>query len=329
MTRFGIITWVDPNERIRDIKDFAGTVESLGFDSLWIWDTPLYTKDAYVALTLAALGTKRILLGPGVSNPVTRDVATLVNTMATLDDLSDGRMVFGFASGGHGAVEALGYAAPRFGQFRESLSRARTLLNGEEVAISESTRYAVNAAARRIPIFTASAGPRMLRLSGELADGVLLAGSNNLDVVKQNMAYFYEGATTAGRGMEEVKVNIQVTVSYDTDPKKAIDDLKGLVTYLVLRRAPSTFPAEFVDVIQRIQGRFNYRTSPSSFGGEVLEYVPDALVNHMAIAGTEEECLEHLRRITALEPDEVTFRLISTNRLERLHRLAGLVSRLS
>ncbi len=328
MTKFGIITWVDPDEPIRDMQSFAGAVEDLGFNSLWVWDTPLYTKDAYTALTLAALGTKRILLGPGVSNPVTRDVATMVNAMSTLDDLSDGRAVFGFASGGHGAVNALGYTAPKFAQFRELLSRARTLLKGEEVVVDESIRYAVNAVRRPIPIYTASAGPRMLKLSGELADGVLLAGSNDLGIVVQNMAHFYEGAKTAGRREEDVKVNIQVTVSCNPDLQVAINDLKKLVTYLVLRRAPNTFPEEFVQAIQRIQDNFNYRTSPSAFGSEVLNFVPDALVNHMAIAGTEEECLEHLRKIVDLKPDEITFRLLSTGRLDRLKQLAALVSKL-
>ena len=139
MTKFGIITWVDPYEPVHSMQSFAKQVEDLGFNSLWIWDTPLYTKDAYIALTLAALGTKKILLGPGVSNPVNRDVPTIVNTISTLDDLSGGRAILGFANGGHGAVKALGKTPPSFSQFKEALIRIQTLLQGKEVIVNDES----------------------------------------------------------------------------------------------------------------------------------------------------------------------------------------------
>jgi len=329
MTKFGIITWVDPDEPVQNIKGFASEVENLGFNSLWIWDTPLYTKDAYIALTLAALGTKRILIGPGVSNPVNRDVPTIVNTISTLDDLSEGRAILGFANGGHGAVKALGHTPPSFAQFKEALIRIQTLLQGQEIILDENTSYAVNSVRRPIPIYTASAGPKMLQLSGGIADGILLAGSNDLKIVSNNMELFFNGATTIGRSPDNLKVNIQVTVSYNDNPKVAINDLKKLVTYLVLRRASNTFPEDYVPAIQKIQKAFNHRTSPSGFSNEVLNYVPDSLVKHMAIVGSEEECIDHLKKIIRLKPDEITFRIISTDRMYRLKMVAKLISKLS
>ena len=328
MTKFGVITWVDPYEPVQNMQSFAKQVEDLGFNSLWIWDTPLYTKDAYIALTLAALGTKKILLGPGVSNPVNRDVPTIVNTISTLDDLSGGRAILGFANGGHGAVKALGKTPPSFSQFKEALIRIQTLLQGKEVIVDENTSYTVNTVRRPIPIYTASAGPKMLRLSGEIADGVLLAGSNDLKIVSNNMELFFNGAVTTGRSPDNLKVNIQVTISYNDNPKVAIDDLKKLVTYLVLRRSPNTFPSEYIPVIQKIQQAFNHKTSPSGFSNEVLNYVPDSLVKHMAIAGSEEYCIDHLKKIASLNPDEITFRIISTDRLYRLKMVARLINKL-
>ena len=328
MTKFGIITWVDPDEPVQNMQGFANQVENLGFNSLWIWDTPLYTKDAYIALTLAALGTKKILIGPGVSNPVNRDIPTIVNTISTLDDLSGGRAILGFANGGHGAVKALGKIPPSFAQFKEALIRIQTLLQGQEVVLDENTSYAVNSVHRSIQIYTASAGPKMLNLSGEIADGVLLAGSNDLTVVSNNMELFFNGAVTTGRSPDDLKVNIQVTVSYNDNPKTAINDLKKLVTYLVLRRAASTFPSDYIPAIQKIQKAFNHKTSPSGFSNEVLNYVPDSLVKHMAIAGSEEECIDHLKKIISLKPDEITFRIISTDRLYRLKMVAKLISKL-
>ena len=58
-TRFGIITWADPRTPVREIGDVAREAEAMGFSTLWIWDTPIYTKDAYVALTVAAQATEQ------------------------------------------------------------------------------------------------------------------------------------------------------------------------------------------------------------------------------------------------------------------------------
>ena len=101
-TRFGIITWADPRTPVREIGDVAREAEAMGFSTLWVWDTPIYTKDAYVALTVAAQATEKIRLGPGVSNPLTRHASVIANGIATLDDLSDGRTVLGMGRGGAG-----------------------------------------------------------------------------------------------------------------------------------------------------------------------------------------------------------------------------------
>ena len=55
--------------------------------------------------------------------------------------------------------------------------------------------------------------------------------------------------------------------------------------------------------------------------------MPDALVKHMAIAGSEEECVEHLKEIIALKPDEITFRLMPVDVERRLKALASLVAK--
>ena len=101
-TRFGIITWADPRTPVKEIGDVAREAEAMGFSTLWVWDTPIYTKDAYVALTVAAQATEKIRLGPGVSNPLTRHASVIANGIATLDDLSDGRDSIGDGEGGAG-----------------------------------------------------------------------------------------------------------------------------------------------------------------------------------------------------------------------------------
>ena len=103
--RFGIITWADPRTPVKEIGNVAREAEAMGFSTLCgCGDTPIYTKDAYVALTIAAQATEKIRLGPGVSNPLTRHASVIANGIATLDDLSEGRTVLGMGRGAPGSA---------------------------------------------------------------------------------------------------------------------------------------------------------------------------------------------------------------------------------
>ena len=59
----------------------AKAAEDYGFHAFWVWDVSLYAKDAYIALTLAAVNTEKIILGPGVSNPLTRHLSITANAI--------------------------------------------------------------------------------------------------------------------------------------------------------------------------------------------------------------------------------------------------------
>ena len=81
---------------------YAKEVEAAGFDFLWMPDTPLLAglwRDTYMHLTCAALETKRIRLGPGVTNPITRLPVTVGSAIVTLNELSEGRAELPFGSG--------------------------------------------------------------------------------------------------------------------------------------------------------------------------------------------------------------------------------------
>ena len=91
MTKIGIMAWAGAQHPIGQIGDVARVAEQYGFHTLWLWDTPLYTKDAYVGLTVAAAATQKLLLGPGVSNALTRHLSISVNAISTLDDPERGQ----------------------------------------------------------------------------------------------------------------------------------------------------------------------------------------------------------------------------------------------
>ncbi len=327
-TRFGIITWADPWASVSGIGVVAREAEAIGFSTLWIWDTTIYTKDAYIALAVAAQATNKIKLGPGVSNPLTRHISVIANGIATLDDLSNGRAVLGVGRGAPGSANALGYATESMAQFEARLRDLQALVYGKEVEVEGRGTYRVQAVGRRVPVYLSVWGPRMTELAGRLTDGALIAGPSNTTAMGLKVRRLREAAQSAGRGPGKVEAHVQLTISWDDSPDKAIERVRPVVTYQ-LRRAPATWreemPESLQDEVAAIRGAKSFGRSPSG-GGEGL--ASDALVRHAAIVGTMEECRERVREIVRLGPEEVVFRLPAENRMETLKGLGEVAWRL-
>lgn len=324
-TRFGIITWADPRAPVSEIGVVAREAEAMGFSTLWIWDTTIYTKDAYIALTVAAQATNKIRLGPGVSNPLTRHISVIANGIATLDDLSEGRAVLGVGRGAPGSANAVGFPTESMARFEEGLLDLQALVSGEQVEVEGRGAYRVQAVRSRVPVYLSVWGPRMTELAGRLTDGALIAGPSDMAAMGLKLARLRESAQSAGRGSGEVEGHVQLTISWDDDPSLAIERVKPVVAYQ-LRRAPANWrdetPEELQEEVAAIRGARSFGRSPSG-GGEGL--ASDALVRHAAIVGTMEECRERVKEIVSLGPQEVTFRLPAENRMETLKGLGEVV----
>ena len=324
-TRFGIITWADPRTPVSEIAVVAREAEAMGFSTMWVWDTTIYTKDAYVALAVAAQATKKIRLGPGVSNPLTRHISVIANGISTLDDLSEGRAALGVGRGAPGSANAVGLPTESMARFRERLSDLRTLLSGGAVGVGESGGYRVQAVGRRIPIYISVWGPRMIALAGELGEGALIAGPSDVEAMGSKIRQLRNASRAVGRGPGDVEAHIQLTISWDDDPAVAIERVRPVATYQ-LRRAPARWkeetPEELWDEVGAIRASRSFGRSPSGGGAGLAS---DALVKHAAIVGTAEECRERVREIVALGPEEVTFRLPAENRIATLKGLGEVV----
>ena len=95
--QFGVCFAPDPPPR--RWVDLAKQAEGSGFDYVWMWDSHVLWQDVYPTFTLMAAATERIRMGPLVTNPVTRDPTVTASVLATLDDLSGGRMDMGLGRG--------------------------------------------------------------------------------------------------------------------------------------------------------------------------------------------------------------------------------------
>ena len=226
--------------------------------------------------------------------------------MATVDDISGGRAVLGIGSGGQATCGRLGLPKARIAEFREEMELIRRLLDGGEVT-AKSQRYRIDSVQRRIPLYTAAWGPRMQELSGELADGVIIMGPERAEIIDMKTQRIRSAAVAAGRDPGSVKIVAQVTCAYADDPSSLIEKYKTLAVHCMQRLGyEGEYPPEYRSLFDKVRENVPLIAMPH---GETdgIEHVPDEFVKHTIMVGTEAECVQRLKEILALEPDEVSF----------------------
>src|SRR5262249_46025718 len=155
--------------------EFWKACDGAGIDWLGFADSPALSRDVYVTSALCAQQTKRIKVASMVTNPVSRDPSVTACAVFSLDHLAPGRIVLGIATG-DSALWATGQRMPRVDALREYILAVKALLRGETATYGErSFRVSWAPPEVKVPVYVACAGPKVLRMSAQVADGVVLA----------------------------------------------------------------------------------------------------------------------------------------------------------
>jgi len=313
---------ISPREPLRQWGERVAQFETEGVDRLWLIDSQLALKDVHAGLALAALATRRLHLGPGVTNPLTRHPTVTAAAMAALSELSEGRAVLGLGAG-DSAVFGLGWRPAKVAAVEAALRFFGPVLRGE-AGLWEGRSYQLPALAAPVPVFLAASRPRMCRLAGELADGVILMGPAQPDQVAAQVGWVQEGLTAAGRPRQAVQVLLMTTLSAQADAAAALADVRSWAATEARLLAdlpqlpPSLLP--FADEIQAARATYDYTQHLSVHAGHQGS-VSDALTATLAVTGTPEVCAQRLRTLGATGIDGFIFPLLGGGRLERLRTL--------
>jgi 5,10-methylenetetrahydromethanopterin reductase len=323
VTEFHIAMGVGRREPFQKVAELARAAEELGFAAIWLQDNPLTTKDPYVGLAVAAQATSRIALGPAVSNPLIRHHTVIVNSIASLDQLSEGRAVLGLGNGGPALLTALGRKPRKVADFREDIKTIRHLLGGRGMPSPDGSTYRVASVDRQVPVYVAARGVKVLKLSGEVADGVLVAGPAQPDILRKKIEIVHEGAREAGRDPMDTKINLLVNMAVDTDRQRAVDAVRPFAVGAIIEASQpgDEIPDKFMEVFRRIHKGHDSATHLAA-GSAGPDLIPDELATYIAIAGDEKECRDRLQTIAAIGADQITLTLMSGGRTERLQLFA-------
>lgn len=194
-------------------------LEAEGWDGQMFMDSQSLSADPWVLMGAWARASRRLLLSPGVTNPLTRNLAVTAASAATMQMLTGGRSVLGIGRG-DSALAYLGMAPVPVARFEKALIALQALLSGEEVAFDETgdrgggpTAHSLSLGARpegaclrwlaeaglpKVPLDVAATGPKVIAMSARLAERVTFSVGAELARVNWALDLARTARTEAG-----------------------------------------------------------------------------------------------------------------------------------
>ena len=192
------------------MTDFIARCEDAGLDGVGVHDHPHRGRDVYVALALAAARTRRLRLYPATSSPVVRHPLLLASAAHSLEEIAPGRVCLTVAPG-FLAARALGRPRGSVALMRQAVLAIRRLLAGETAEFDGQPSRLVNTSEPPTPVYLLAAGPRMVELAAEVADGAVLMVGLHPDAIRAARRHLEIGARRAGRSLARFPVVFIVT----------------------------------------------------------------------------------------------------------------------
>ena len=186
---------------VQETADFIAGCEAAGFSGVGIHDHQHSGRDVFLTLALAAERTSRLTLYPATTNPVTRHPMVLASLAHSLEEIAPERIRLTVGPG-YLAVGNIGRPRATVAAMRRAILTIRRLLRGERVEFNGVETRLRNVSDRPTPVFMTAAGPRMVELAGEVADGALLLVGLHPKSVEAARRRLEVGAARAGRSLD-------------------------------------------------------------------------------------------------------------------------------
>ncbi len=299
MSSYPVALYLQDAHSVAEAIEYVQYAEEKGFEAVWQADSRL-VREATVPMAAFAASTDTIKVGSGVLDMWTRNPARLAATFSTLDDLAPGRILCGLGAWWDPLASKVGVDRRRpLGAMREVVTVVRALLADENVTFDgdyvhlEDVELDYVHQPRRpkdVPIYIGATGMKMMALTGEIADGVVLNYLVSPDYNRRAMDALAEGAARAGRTVDDLDRPQLVVCSLAEDRGEALDAARLLVTQYLGQQphimAASGVPDSLLDQVNAVL------TWPATM--EQVEaaskLVPDDIVQMLCAAGTAEEC---------------------------------------
>ncbi len=278
----------------------AAELEAAGWDGLFMTDTQNLTAEVYASLGVAAASTERVLLGTGVTNPVTRHPAVTASAIATVHAASGGRAVLGIGRG-DSSLGFLGRRPAPVTALEEYLVRVRGYLHGEEVDLGDAVSRNVWIADTGLPpvsIDVAATGPKVIAVAARRADRVTFAVGADPQRIRDSIAIVRAERAAAGLDPTGISVGAYVNVAVHPDLAVAREVVRGVTAVFAHFSSMAGAPPADGDgaVLDDIDTQYEMAEHARSDAVHATS-MPDEFIDRFAVVGPAEHCVARLSEL--------------------------------
>jgi probable F420-dependent oxidoreductase len=323
MLSFGVTVLPDPPyQRWLELIQLA---ERHGFEYAWTYDSHVLWQESIPLLAVAARETSKIKLGQFVTNPATREPTVLASAYATLQDLSNGRMVMGMGRG-DSAVRYIGHQPMKVAEFEAACAMIKEFMNGREVHWNDKDLQLqwVRPELPEIPMWVAGYGPKALAVAGRVSDGVIIQLADP-EIVTWIMDTARKAAVAEGRDPSKLKCIVGAPSHVTDDLADARDQVRWFpamvsnhVMDLIERYGTdgSAVPKALTDYVQA--RKFYDYNDHSRVGAAHGEFVTDEICDRFCVIGNAEQINAKLKELESVGVDQFNVYLMTHGQEETL-----------
>jgi probable F420-dependent oxidoreductase len=313
---FGVTVLPDPPyTRLIELMQKA---EEHGFEYGWTYDSHILWQDSYATLPLVAAATEKIKLGHCVTNPGIRDPTVTASWYATMQDISNGRMVMGIGRG-DSSRRVVGLKPVRVAEFEARLRMIKDLMNGRKVEWNEKELRLewVREELPEIPMQVAGYGPRALGVAGRVGDGVIIQLADP-QIIQWIMETARKAAAEDGRDPDALQCIVCAPSHISDDLADAREQVRWFpamvsnhVMDLIERYGADSdeIPAALTDFV-KARKFYDYKEH-SRVGAKHGEFVTDEICDRFCVLGNDEQATEKLRELEAVGVDQFNIYLMT------------------
>ena len=322
MITFGVTVLPDPPfSRFLELVQLS---EKHGFEYAWTYDSHILWQESYATLPVVADRTERIKLGHFVTNPGIRDATVTASWYATMQDLSNGRMVMGIGRG-DSSRRVVGLKPVKVADFEARCAMMKDLMNGRKVSWNEKDLELtwVRGELPDIEMWIAGYGPRALAVAGRVGDGVIIQLADP-QIIQWIMETARKSAEEAGRDPSALKCIVGAPSKVTDDLPKAREEVRwfpAMVSNHVMDLIEkygfdSEIPAALTEYV-KARKFYDYKDH-SRVGAAHGEFVTDEICDRFTVIGNVEQCIEKLRELESVGVDQFNIYLMTHGQEETL-----------
>jgi probable F420-dependent oxidoreductase len=302
----GVVFQCDPPSS--ELVDLAVRAEQAGFSHVWTFDSHLLWQEPFVIYSQILDRTSRVVVGPMVTNPGTRDWTVIASQFATLNEMYGNRTICGIGRG-DSALRTLGSKPGTIDDMKACVHVVRELAGGRPVEYRGQELQLKWVDGGALEVWVAAYGPKALQATGEVGDGYILQLADP-DIAAWMIAAVRRAAADSGRDPEAISFCVAAPAYVGDDLAHQRDQTRWFggmvgnhVADIVSRYGDSgAVPQALTDYIKARQG-YDYAEHGRA-GNPHADFVPDEVIDRFCILGPAENHLARLKELQDIGVDQ-------------------------